>query len=243
MMPLIKKLLSGNRRSVWGRSYKNLPIKSDYRAHDTASDLIKSRFGSAKSLKVLDIATGTGALAQRISDGSPGWDLEVNDFENQALVTGFKKFNVDLNSLFSGSFAPGGYDLVVAVEIIEHLENPWNFLREIRKLLRPGGALVLSTPNVDSTLDRLTYLIEGHPFYFGEPGYTNSGGHIMPMPDWLFRKIAQSSGYFRVELSGAVDTSPHYGPRTLLKLALMMPFAGFHMRNKNDRSINVYLCD
>lgn len=242
-MTLIKKRFFGSRESVWGRSYKNLPIKSDYRAHDAAFDLVKNRFRSTESLKVLDIATGTGALAQRIADNFPGWDLEVNDFENQALVDGFKKFNVDLNSAFSGNFTPGGYDLVMAVEIVEHLENPWNFLREIRKLLRDGGALVLSTPNVDSTLDRLTYLIAGHPVYFGERGYTDSGGHITQIPDWLFRKIAQSSGYSRVELNGAVDTSPHYGPLTSLKLALMMPFSGFYMRNKNDRSINVYLCD
>ncbi|MFI5348054.1 MAG: class I SAM-dependent methyltransferase [Elusimicrobiota bacterium] len=240
---MIKRLISGDRESVWGRSYKDLPIKSDYRAHDAAFELVKKRFGSAKSLKVLDIATGTGALARRISDNFPDWNLEINDFENEARFAGSKKYGVDLNSTFSGSFDPGGYDLVVAVEIIEHLENPWNFLREIRKLLRKGGALVLSTPNVDSTLDRLTYLIMGHPLYFGERGYTDSGGHITPIPDWLFRKIAQANGYSRVELSEAVDTAPHYGPLTSLKMALMMPFSGFYMRNKNDRSINVYLCD
>lgn len=38
--------------------------------------------------------------------------------------------------------------------------------------------LVLSTPNVDSTLDGLTYLVEGHRHYFGERDYLNSGGHI-----------------------------------------------------------------
>ena len=140
MLPLIQKLLSGKRESVWGRSYKNLPIKSDYRAHDAAFELIKGRFGSQKALRVLDIATGTGALAQRITDAFPGWDLEINDFESEARVAGLKRKAVDLNSAFSGGFASGGYDLVVAVEIVEHLENPWNFLREIRKLLRAGGA-------------------------------------------------------------------------------------------------------
>jgi SAM-dependent methyltransferase len=224
-------------------SYGDLLIKSDYRVHDIAFDLIERGFGSAASLKVLDIATGTGAFARRLSDRFPGWDLEINDLEGDALVAGFKRRKVDLNSRFGDSFDRDGYDLVVAIEIIEHLENPWNFMREMRKLLRNGGVLVLSTPNVDSTLDRLSYLIDGHSFYFGERGYTNSGGHITSIPDWLFRRIAASSGYTRIELNGAVDTVPHIGLATIVKMLLVMPLSAVFMRNRNNRSINIYICN
>jgi SAM-dependent methyltransferase len=235
-------VISRSRESVWGRSYDDLPIKADYRVHDIAFDVIEGGFGSAVSLKVLDIATGTGAFAKRLSDAFPGWNVEVNDFEDDALVTGFKKHKVDLNAGFGDSFDRNGYDLVVAIEIIEHLENPWHFLREIRTLLRKGGVLVLSTPNVDSTLDRLTYLVDGHSFYFGARGYTNSGGHITPIPDWLFRRIAASTGYTRVELNDAIDTAPHIGLITIVKLCLVMPLSALFMRNRNNRSINIYIC-
>ena len=242
MLSILKNIFRNRRPSVWGRFYKKLPIKSDYRVHEVALELIQGELGSEKSAKVLDIATGTGAFAQRIADHFPGWDLDINDFEGQALVEDLKKSNIDLNSRFGEGFPDASYDLVVALEIIEHLENPWNFLREIRKLLRPGGLLVLSTPNVDSTIDRLTYLINGHSFYFGEPGYTNSGGHISPVPDWLFKKIADSSGYSDVELNDALDTSPHMGLAMTLRLLLVMPFSGLYMRNANNRSVNIYLC-
>jgi SAM-dependent methyltransferase len=214
-----------NRKYVWGKFYKDLPIYADCRVHEVAFDLINNKCGLKKSLKVLDIATGSGAFAQRIADRFPGWDLEVNDFEGQASGVNFKKKKVDLNC-----------------KIIEHVENPWNFLREIRRLLRTDGVLVLSTPNVDSAVDRLIYLLYGHSFYFGERGYTNSGGHISPVPDWLFKKIAKSSGYSHVELDGAVDTSPHKGLLVTLQLLLIMPFSGLYMKNANNRSINVYLC-
>jgi len=190
----------------------------------------------------LDIATGTGAFAKRITDNFPGWDVVINDFANKALAADLKKKKVDLNSKFSEEFAVEGYDLVIAIEIIEHIENPWNFLREVRRLLRKDGLLVLSTPNVDSAIDRLTYLIEGHPYYFGERGYINSDGHITLIPDWLFKKIAKSNGYSHVELSSVVDIAPHMDLITTLKLWLFMPFSGLYMRNKNNRSINVYLC-
>ena len=235
-------IFSRARRSVWGRSYGQLPIKSDYRVHDAAFEIIKHVAGSTRSLKVLDIATGTGAFAQRLADNFPAWDLQINDFERQALIVNSRRHCIDLNGDFSQSFDEDGYDLIVALEIIEHLENAWHFLRQIRKLVRKDGYLLLSTPNGDSTLDRLTYLFEGHPFYFGERGYTNSAGHITHVPDWLLKKIAASSGYSRIELSGAVDTSPLIGLGTVLKLWLTIPFARFYMRNRNDRSINIYLC-
>ena len=236
------KMLLRKKHSVWGRSYRGLPIKSDFRVHDTAFDIIKSRFGSQKSLKVLDIATGTGAFAQRTLDSFPYWDLEINDFENQATSLDLMRYKLDLNLNFSGEFAESGYDLIIAIEIIEHLENPWHFMREVRKLLRKDGVLVLSTPNGDSTLDRLTYLIDGHPSYFGERGYTNSGGHITQIPDWLFKKIAKISCYSSVELISVVDTGPLVGLLTMLKLLFFMPLACVYMRNKNKRSINVYIC-
>jgi len=230
-------------RSVWGKFYKNLPIKSDYRVHELALEMLKAKLGAVSHRRVLDIATGTGAFAQRLSDTFPSWDVEVNDFESQALVAGFKKHAVDLNSIFSSVISSEKYDVIIAIEIIEHLENPWQFLREIRKLLRDGGLLVLSTPNVDSTLDRLIFLLDGHPFYFGERGYTNSGGHITQVPDWLLKMIAMNSGYSNVELSDRVDTSPHIGIRTALKLALLMPLSPFYMRNRNNRSINIYVIE
>ena len=39
------------------------------------------------------------------------------------------------------------FDTVICAELIEHLEEPYDFLREVRPLVRPGGRLILSTPN------------------------------------------------------------------------------------------------
>lgn len=44
--------------------------------------------------------------------------------------------------------APGSYDYVVAADVLEHLRDPWRVLRSCRELLKPGGRLLLSVPNV-----------------------------------------------------------------------------------------------
>ena len=44
----------------------------------------------------------------------------------------------------------GKFDVAVALEVVEHLDSPRNFLREVRGCLKPGGRLLLSTPNLAS---------------------------------------------------------------------------------------------
>ena len=51
--------------------------------------------------------------------------------------------------------------MVVALEIIEHLENQYQFAREIARVLKPGGSLILSTPNEHNVQNRWSYFWTG----------------------------------------------------------------------------------
>jgi SAM-dependent methyltransferase len=53
------------------------------------------------------------------------------------------------------------FDVVAALEIIEHLENQYQFLREIARVLRPGGHAILSTPNEHNLQNRWNYFLTG----------------------------------------------------------------------------------
>jgi SAM-dependent methyltransferase len=60
-------------------------------------------------------------------------------------------------------FRSGSLDGILAGEIIEHLFDPGLLLRECRRVLRPGGMLVLTTPNLATAQDRLRFLVGRSP--------------------------------------------------------------------------------
>ena len=62
-------------------------------------------------------------------------------------------------------------DVAAAVEVIEHLENPRAFVRELARITRPGGWVVVTTPNQLSALSLLTLLVKGRFSAFQERDY------------------------------------------------------------------------
>lgn len=78
------------------------------------------------------------------------------------------------------------FDTVLAGEIVEHLEDPYRFLRGCRSVLRPGGRLILSTPN-PLHLPVLACELLGVRRFF----YTEEHLHYL-LPRWVERMLAVS---------------------------------------------------
>lgn len=68
-------------------------------------------------------------------------------------------------------FDKESFDAIVALEVIEHLENPRHMLRVLNKLLKPGGHLIISTPNNHSWRAILSLIVKGHFVSFLERDY------------------------------------------------------------------------
>lgn len=88
---------------------------------------------------------------------------------------------------------PGSVDGICAGEILEHFERPMDFLRECQSALRPGGILVLSTPNPNSLIERtLTLSLNRKLFYTKD--------HVTLYPQrWLIRML-ELAGFTEVRL-------------------------------------------
>jgi SAM-dependent methyltransferase len=99
-------------------------------------------------------------------------DIESQQKKSQTLT--YQHFNVE-NDLFP--YETGSFNLVIFAEIIEHLLNdPCKVLREIKRVLKPGGSLILTTPNV-ARLENVTKMVGGTNIYDPYSGYGPYGRH------------------------------------------------------------------
>jgi 2-polyprenyl-3-methyl-5-hydroxy-6-metoxy-1,4-benzoquinol methylase len=150
-----------------------------------------------RSVPVLDLASGSGAFLARLRKGG-FTDLTAVELDSEKF--GFREITplvVNLNQSFASSFSRQ-FGLVTATEIIEHLESPRHFLREIHALLQPSGYLLLSTPNVTNFEGRLKFLLQGELRYFDAAQYRYNH-HISPITDTQMRLLLVEVGFQIIE--------------------------------------------
>jgi len=168
---------------------------------------------AAGTRTVLDLGAGSGALAVRLRE--LGFDVRAADIDVRGFKADVPFVQVDLNaSDFAEALQkPDGYDLITAVEVIEHLENPIGFLRNVRELLGDAGIAVVTTPNVDNLPARVKFLLTGRLRGLDERGDKT---HIMPVfwdlltRQWLPRAGLALVGYHPYPPNGYKLTRRQY---------------------------------
>jgi ubiquinone/menaquinone biosynthesis C-methylase UbiE len=100
------------------------------------------------------------------------------DVMDESLLEMSKLLNEPVQHVASAHlpFAEHQFDCVVAIDVLEHLDDDQPFLRELRRVLRPGGQAVVTVPNGDPQLlaNRLKWLVGMTPAVYGHTraGYT-----------------------------------------------------------------------
>lgn len=157
---------------------------------------------------ILDLGGGSGAWAVRLSDN--GYRVTVCDINCQQ--SNFPCYSVNLNEEFAESFGNSQFDCITCIEVLEHLENPRNALRQNLKLLSDGGLLILSTPNVSGLYSRIRFLFTGKFSQFDDRHYSQIG-HIRPITYWEIIKMLEECE-FKVLKNLFHDATPLI-PRTI----------------------------
>ena len=127
---------------------------------------VLSRAPGPKGRKLLDVGCALGwSLDAAGEDGFLTAGVEVS---GHAAESAGRRHDVRLST---GEFEDGSFDLVTLVDVIEHVRDPVGLLRETRRLLRPGGCAVLTTPDLSSLSARTMgfrwpYIIPEHVVYF-----------------------------------------------------------------------------
>ena len=109
--------------------------------------------------RLLDVGAGEGYFAQRARQ--LGHHVEACDVAPSAFRVPDVPFHrADLNERIP--LPDGSFDCAVAIEVIEHVENHTRFVRELLRIVRPGGTAIITTPNVLSIPARWHLLLYGY---------------------------------------------------------------------------------
>ena len=99
--------------------------------------------------RVLEVGSGLGYLTYAMLQA--GWEAEGVDISEVAVWSATQAFgpHFRVTSIEQLGHEHGTFDCVVATELLEHVEDPQQFLQEALALVRPGGCLIVTTPNKD----------------------------------------------------------------------------------------------
>jgi len=127
---------------------ERLDASSELYAADLARHRVAYRFAGAQlgTGRVLDLGCGTGYGSAELAASEArviGMDRVAPAAEARSSAARFVR-----GELGGLPFASAGFDLVVSFQVIEHLLDASDYLREIARVLRPSGALLLTTPNL-----------------------------------------------------------------------------------------------
>lgn len=118
---------------------------------------------------LVDVGCGNGNLWSFVRDSFHRYiGVDVVRYDSLPDETEFIPLNLDTGK---APLADGIADVVCAVETIEHIENPRAFVRELVRLTKPGGLIIVTTPNQLSVLSKLTLILRNQFNAFQEaPG-------------------------------------------------------------------------
>lgn len=182
--------------------------------------VVLARVASAanRPLRCVDVGCGDGmasAVALATCLASAGASVGIVGFDwsesavRQASARGIPvaRASADAEGL---PLAPASVDVVIMSEIIEHLVDPDQALAEARRVLVPGGSLLLSTPNLAAWYNRGLLAVGVQPLFtevslhgiYGRPG-TRVVGHLRVFTRRALVGLLEAHGFVGIDIGGA----------------------------------------
>lgn len=165
---------------------------------EVVADYFASR---PQGLRILDVPAGNGLLADALR--GMGHTVTCGDINRERP----DYLYVDMTAPLP--FADGEFDAVMCLEGLEHLVDPARLIAELVRVTRPGGEIVVSTPNVMSFYSRLHYLFTGTPYQFNPAlvpqlaaGAAADRGHVSPLSYFQLRYLFGERGAFVTRVLG-----------------------------------------
>ncbi len=149
-----KEYFSAKAANYYFEHYGDVNSKTHYPSLYFRHIYTLNMFGSTKKAKALDIGCGSGAMVRELLNR--GYDVVAADISQNMLDAtrktvgkhpraSYVKYTIqDIEDLDFGS---GSFDLIICTGVIEYLKTDDNALRELSRVLKPGGVAIISTQN------------------------------------------------------------------------------------------------
>jgi SAM-dependent methyltransferase len=179
-------------RHIWNQYHNQL---------DTYFSVAKGRSG----LDILDVGCAQGTLAILFAEqGHRVWAIDIRQRFIDYAASRYEKGNIQFicgNALEIDM--PQSCDLIFANQILEHLVYPIEFTKRIAGWLKPGGCLVMTTPNVDYIKNSLPSFRDlGAPSEYEHLQFSADGdGHFFAYRGEDLVEICSRAGLVNVRLS------------------------------------------
>ncbi len=115
--------------------------------------------------QVLEVGCGTGATLQWLqASGRCSRTTGIERYETAAEQARARVDELhvgDAEQLVAQAFMPARFDLLLCLDVLEHLVDPWAFVQQAQQLLKPGGLMIASIPNVRHARVVLPLLLQG----------------------------------------------------------------------------------
>lgn len=180
--------------------------------------------------RLLDIGCGEGAFletAQRC-----GWEVFGTELSEFAALYAAERLGrpVCAGEISAAQFPKAHFDVVTLWHVLEHMQNPILNLREVHRILKPGGLLVVAVPNVDNRIMQLTYrIVKRRRYRLFIPREKEL--HLFHFSSKTLVKTLSKAGFRCVNLGpdfGIVESA-----KRLVNLAAVIPYylSGLHLYN------------
>ncbi|MDK1032052.1 MAG: class I SAM-dependent methyltransferase [Planctomycetia bacterium] len=119
-------------------------------------------FRYATGGRLLDIGCAYGFLLERFEDDFETHGIDISNHAIKVAKERLKKSNLLVHDIAQQlPFADGFFDVVTAADVLEHVRNPKQVLKNVTRVLRPGGMLYVASPN-NNLVRQLLYKIPDH---------------------------------------------------------------------------------
>jgi len=167
--------------------------------------------------KVLDAGAGHGAMSRKLHE--LGFQVTALDFNKELYQCKEVPF-VEADLTQSLPFPDASFEIIIAVEVWEHITCQQRFLQESMRVLKPGGLLFISTPNILSLKSRFRFLFTGF-FYSFKPLEINLNDGLQHISSQSYDQIVWMASLSGFQL---LETETDKKQNTSRALMIFYPF-------------------